>query len=107
MNLPFQSRHRLREFPGEARENRPIDGDPAPLHRGERRDHRTLQRLVNIRHALGDEARLQHAPQAQTNVRVLGGVFGRLVQRDARETDEIASRAGDRAKGDILVPEML
>ena len=38
-------------------------------------DQRPLQRLVDGRHALGREARLQHHPQPQRHVGVLGGVL--------------------------------
>ena len=48
---------------------------------GDDRNQRPLQRLVDGRHALGGEARLQHHPQAQRDVGVFGGVLGRLVER--------------------------
>ena len=48
-------------------------------------DHGPLQRLVHRRHALGREARLQHHPQPQGDVRVLGGVLRRLVERHLAE----------------------
>ena len=46
---------------------------------------RPLQRLVDGHHALGGEARLQHHPQAQRDVGILGGVLRRLVERHLRE----------------------
>ena len=55
---------------------------------------------------LGGKARLQHAPQAQRDIRVLGRHLGRLVERNAREADEGAARAGDGGEGDALMAEM-
>ncbi len=43
-------------------------------------DQRPLQRLVDGRHVLGGEARLQRLPQPQRHVGVLGGIVGRLAR---------------------------
>ena len=75
---------RLGEIAGEPGEHVAIDGDAAPLHARQHRDERPLERLVDRRHALGGEARLQRAPQTHRHVGVLGRVLRRLVDRDAR-----------------------
>ncbi len=75
----------------------PVDRDAAPLHARQHRDQRPLERLVDRRHMLGGETRLQRPPEAHRHVGVLGGVFRRLVDRDAGEADEVAAGAGDFA----------
>ncbi len=84
-----------------------IDGDPASLHARERLDHGPLQRLIDGCLALGGKTGRERTPQAQRHIGVLGGVFGRAVERDAGETPEVATRAGDFAEGDVLVAQML
>ncbi len=70
---------------GEPRQDRLVDADAGALHVAEDRHHRPLQRLVDRGHVLGGEPGLEHHPQTQRHVRVLGGVLGRLVERHLRE----------------------
>ena len=77
---------RLREIAGEARQHLPVDRDAAPLHARQHRHQRPLQRLVDVGHVLGDQARLEHVPQPQRHVGVFGRVFGRLLDRHADRT---------------------
>ncbi len=105
LDLGLDPRHPLRELAGQARQHLAVDRDAAPLHPRQRNDQRALQRLVDRRHAFGGEARLQHAPQPQRHVGVLGGVLRRLVDRHAREADEIAPRARDFGEVNGLVAE--
>ena len=69
-------------------------------------DQRTLQRLVDRRHLLGDEARLQHAPQPQRRrrrprrrIRVALSIGTRA------KPMKVAARARDFAEADRLVAE--
>ena len=50
------ARSGLREFSRQAGQNLTIDGNAAPLHAGEHRHQRALQRFVNGVHAFGDDA---------------------------------------------------
>ena len=84
----------------------PVDRDAAHLHAGDHVDQRPLQRLVDGRAVLGGEARLQHLPQAQGHVGVLGRVGGGAVDRDLVEAHACAARAGHLAEGDRRVAEM-
>ena len=85
VDLLLEPRDALREGRGQARQDGAVDLDAGALHLGEDADQRPLQRLVDGRHALGGEARLQHHPQPQRHVGVLGGVLRRLVERHLRE----------------------
>ena len=69
------------------------------------RHQRPLQRLVDCRHALGDEARLQHAPQPEDDVGVFRGIGGRLVDRDLVEGQLALAAADQFAMGDRAMPE--
>ena len=91
MNLGFEPRHVLREFTGETRQDRAVDGDAAALHARQRLDQGPLQGIVDMRHALGGKSRLQHAPEPQRHVGVFGRIFRRLLERYARKADEGAS----------------
>ena len=70
----FQRGGALREFAREARQHLPVDRDAAPLHARQHRQQRTLQRLVDVGHALGDHARLEHLREPQRDVGILGDV---------------------------------
>ena len=59
LHLGLDPRHPLRELARQARKHFAVDRDAAPLHARERHDERALQRLVDRRHALGGQARLQ------------------------------------------------
>jgi hypothetical protein len=87
LDLGFDTGRSLGEVAGETRQHLTIDRDAAPLHACEHRDQRAFQRLVDRGHVLGDEARLQHAPDAQGHV----GAFRRqrrgLVDRHLVERD--------------------
>src|SRR5436309_4475341 len=85
----------LREFARQTREHLAIDGDPAPLHAREHRNERPLQRLINAAHALGGNARFEHLPQPQRDVRALGGIFGGLLDLHAVEREPGSARAGE------------
>ncbi len=80
---------------------------PRALHARQHRHHRPLQRLVDVDHALGDEARLQRHPQAEGDVGVLGGIFGGAVERDLIEAELRLAGAGDLLEGDRRVAEQL
>ena len=75
LHLGLDPRHALGEFARQAREHVAVDRHAALLHPRQRQDHRPLERLVDRRHALGGEARLERAPQPQRHVGVLGGVL--------------------------------
>ncbi len=105
VHLGLEAAERLGEIAGQARQDLPVDRDAALLHAGEHRHHRPLQRLVDVGHALGDEAGLEDVPEPQGDVGVLGGVFGRLVDRHLVEGDLRAAGAGDVLEGDRRVAE--
>ncbi len=90
-DLVLEPAHALGEIAREPRQHLAVDGDAMPLHARQHSNERPLQRLVDGRHALGGEAGLERAPQAQRHIRVLGGVFSRLVDRRPREADEVAA----------------
>jgi hypothetical protein len=85
----------LPELARQLREHLAVDGNAAPLHAREHWNERPLERLVNVAHALGDETRLEHVPQPQRDVGILGGVFGGLLDWHAIEGKLGFSRAGD------------
>src|SRR5690606_883300 len=99
VDLLLEAGELLGEVSGQAREDGAVDGDAAALHARQRRHHRPLQRLVDARAALRDEARLQREPQAQGDVRILGGIGGRLVDRYLVEGDLRLAGAGDLREG--------
>ncbi len=94
-DLGLEPRHALREFAGEPGEHLAVDGDAAALHVAEHGDQRALQRLIDARLALGDEAGLQHAPQPQRDVGILGGIGGGLVDGGLVEADLALALAAD------------
>ena len=104
-DLVLEPRHALGKFARHARQDVAVDRDPAPLHARQNLDERTLEPLVDCRHPLGDEARLQHTPETQGDVRFLRSVFARLFDRRPREAEEIAAGARDFAKRDRLMAE--
>ena len=74
VRLLLQLGHALAESRGQGAQPVRIDPHPGPLHVGQDGGHAALQRLIDIRQALGRQARLQQAMQAQGHVRILGGV---------------------------------
>ena len=105
VDVGLERSHALGEFAGKPRQHRPLDRDAALLHGREHRGQRPLQRLVDGRHALGDEPRLEQAPQPEGEVRVLGRVGARLVDLDLGETLARPARAGDLVIGDRRMAE--
>ena len=101
----LEPRHVLREFARKAGQDGAVDGNAAPLHAGENLDQRPLQRLIDRAHMLGGKARLQDAPEPQRHVRVLGGIFGRLVDRHPRKADEGAPEPATSPKWIGLWPK--
>ena len=97
----------LGEIARQPRQHLAVDRNAAPLHAGEHRDQRPLQGLVDRHHVLGDEAGFEHLPQPQRHVGILGGVFGRLVDRHIGEADMALAGAGDLAVVDGAVVEQL
>ena len=92
--------------PDEPREHVAVDRDAAPLHPRERRDQRPLQRLVDRRHALGDEPRLQRrARAAASRRRPRRHIRVALSIGDAREADEVCARSRRPRRTDRLVAE--
>ncbi len=83
-DLVLQSRDGLRESAGQVRQRRPLHLDAGALHGGEHRLQRPLQRLVDRRHLLRRQARLQEHPQPKGDIRFLPGGFG-----GARHLDEV------------------
>ena len=73
-------------------------------------EERPLQRLVDGEHALGRKPRLEHLPQPQHDVGLLGGVGRCLVDADGVEADprlagldervDVGNRVGERAFGE-------
>ena len=63
VDLLLEPRDALRECRGQAREDGAVDPDAGPLHLGDHGHERALERLVDRRHALGGEPRLQHLPE--------------------------------------------
>ena len=88
---------RWENSPRHAREDVAIDRDPAPLHARQNLDQWTLEPFVDRRHPLSHDARLQHTPQAQGEVRFLRSVFAGLFDRRAGQSDERAAGACDFA----------
>ena len=76
------------------------------FHVGEHRDERAVQRLIDGGNALLVKARLEHLPQAERHIGVLGGIFGRLVERNAIEGDLLLAGAGDLLERDRRVVEI-
>ena len=106
----FEAGSLLCEFAGEPGEHLPVDGDAAPLHVCEHGEERPLQRLVNGEHALGRKPRLEHLPQPQHDVGLLGGIGRCLVDADGVKADprlagldervDVGDRVGERAFGE-------
>ncbi len=98
--------HSCANSPDSRDQNLPVDADTTPLHAREHFQERPLQRLIDIRHMLGGKPRLEHAPQPQGRVGVLGGVFGRLGDVDAIERQLALADFGDFVEIDGLVIEV-
>ena len=105
VDLCLEPGHPLGELARHARQDVAVDRDPAALHTRQNLDERTLEPLIDRRHLLGDETRLQNAPETERDIRLLRSVFARLFDRRAREPQKIAARARDFAERDGLVAE--
>ena len=101
----FQRRGALREAAGQARQDLPVGADAALLHAGEHRHQRPLQPLVDRAQAFGGEPRLQHAPEPERHVGILGGVFGHLVDRAGGDRLQRLAGAAELLVADRLVAE--
>ena len=89
VDFGLKPRHLLREGVGHAAERVAVDLDPGHLHLGQNRHQWAFQRLVDGRHLLAVQIRLERLPETQGDVGVLGGVFhassiGTLVESDRR-----------------------
>ncbi len=98
--------HALREIRGEGVQRLAVDLDALPLHLGDDRRERPLDRLVERGHALADEAPPEQRMQAQHHVGKLGGVVPGLVERGLGEADQRLAAAADVAVLRHLVAEM-
>ena len=85
VDLRFEPRHALPERRRQPRQDVSVDLDSRAFHVRQHAHQRPLQRLVHAGHALRCEAGLQCHPQAQRDVGILAGVFGRLLERHLRE----------------------
>ena len=105
LNLGFDPRGGLGKIARQPRQHLAVDRDAAPFHPRQHGHQRPLQRLVDRGHALGDQARLQHAPQPQDHVGVFGRIGGRPVDRDLIEAELVLAAAGQFAMGHDGVAE--
>ena len=94
------------ELARQFRECLPVDGNAAAFHARQYLDQRTLQRLVDVRHALGGEPGLQNVPEPQRDVGVFGGIFGGLADFDTVESHPGLSGLGDFVVVDHRVIEI-
>ncbi len=83
-----------------------IDLDPATLHPPHGRDQWPVNHLIDSAHPLGGDARLEPLPQAQADVGILGGIFGRRVQWHLVEGDLLLADPAHRFESNAFMLEM-
>ena len=106
MRLGFERRRALSEIAREAREDLPVHHDAARFHPRQYRRQRPLDGLVKGGGIFRGQARLQHMPEPERNVGILGGIFGRGVERHLVEADLLRAHPAHRLIGDALMLEM-
>ena len=74
LDLGFQAGRALCELARQTREYVAVDPDAGALHLDQDRQQRALESLVDGRHAVRRQPRLQDLPESQRNVGVLGGI---------------------------------
>jgi hypothetical protein len=72
LNFGFKRARLLCEVARQPRQHVGVDRDAALLHAGEDRHQRTLEGLVDRRHAFRHQAGAEQAPHAQADVGILG-----------------------------------
>ena len=87
-------------------QRRDIDLDAGILHVGEHRDQRTLDGLIDRRHALFAKPRAQDSVQSERDIGVFGRIVERLVERHPVEGDGVPALAADAFVADALMAEM-
>ena len=105
VNLVFEPGTVLTELGGHAREDLRVDFDPGSLHVDQNVDQRSLHGLVERGHFLRHQSGLQSPVQPHGDIRVLGGVVERLVQRHVVEGHLRLPHPGNLLVGDGLVTE--
>ena len=81
------------EFGRQALQHLAVDLDAVALHPADHRDHRPVDQLIDPGHPLERQPGLEPQPQPQRDVGVLGGIFGRLVDRHLVEGDLLLAGA--------------
>ena len=85
-----------------------VDLDAVALHRADHRDHRPVDQLVDPGRLLERQPRRGSACHSRKrDVGILGGIFGRLVERHLVEGDLLLPGAAQLLEGDAVVVEML
>ena len=106
VDLRLQHLHLLGELARQAAERLAVHLDAAAFHARHHGHQRAVHPLIDLRHAFGWHAQLEVMPQAQRHIRVLGGIFGGIFQRDLVKADRLLAGAGERFVADRLMIQM-
>ena len=106
VDLALQPVGFLLEFARQLRQPLAIDLDAMTFHRGDDGDQRPVDPFVNLRCAFARQAPRKHLMQPPGNIRILGGIFGRAVERDLAERNRLLAGAADILESQRGVAEM-
>ena len=84
-----------------------VDLDALALHRRDDRDQRPVDEFIDSGRIFRRNPGLEPVPQAERDVGVLGGIFGRLGECDLVESQLVLAGSADRFEGQAVVGEML
>lgn len=106
VDLALQPRDLAGELLGQLRQPHAVHLDPLALHPRDHRDQRAIDPFVDAAAPLNRKARLEHRMEPPGDVRILGGVLRRPVERHLAEQDRLLAGAAQVLEGDGIVIEV-
>ena len=106
MYFLFQHRALFGKFAGQPRQHRAVHFDAGAFHLRQHRHQWAVHQFIHTRDFFGGKAQFQMVPQPQSNIGILGGVFGRLGQGHFGKADLAFACAGQGFVADRFVTQM-
>ena len=106
VDLQFQLGHLLGKGGREPRQLLTVHQHAGCFHPGNHRHQRPVDHLVDPRRPLRHHPQAQNLPEPQRHIRILGTIFGRLVQRHLGKADRLLAGPRQRLEADAFMAEM-